>query len=316
MNVTLRHLRAFVAVAQAESFTAAASLIYLTQSTLTKTIRELECEVGVPLFERTTRRVVLTPHGAAFLPNAQKLLTDLDRSLADLVEHSSGSQGTVYIACGTAFASTVLPIVMRRLHKHHPGIRVRILNETSGGVVRRITSGEVDIGIGSPVGDDTDALVARRLLSARLGVLFPPNYPYYSSVVREDDLASLPLLRDELDTSIMSVLNQHMPRLWLGASSQFVVTDLDTQFQMVRAGIGPCVLSALAASHASAASLRYLLIESSRLQREVYAFTRKNTPLSPVAETFLEVVRQTLPSIAFRDGVTLEPEVVSSEVKI
>ena len=93
MNISLRHLRAFSAVAEAESFTAAARQLFLTQSTLTKTIRELEQEIGLALFERTTRKVVLTTQGNAFLPVARRLLNDFELLLSDLREKSAGSSG-------------------------------------------------------------------------------------------------------------------------------------------------------------------------------------------------------------------------------
>ena len=82
---------------------------------------------------------------------------------------SAGSSGSVYVASGMAFASCVLPEVLKRLKRDYPCIHVRLLDDTSGGVVRRIESGEVDIGIGSYVGAAGNKLDKRKLLSARLG---------------------------------------------------------------------------------------------------------------------------------------------------
>ena len=169
MNISLRHLRAFVAVAEAASFTTAARQLFLTQSTLTKTIRELEQEIGLTLFERTTRKVALTTQGNAFMPVARRLLNDFELLLSDLREKSAGSSGSVYVASSLAFASCVLPEVLKRLKQDYPCIHVRLLDDTSGGVVRRIESGEVDIGIGSYVGAAGNKLDKRKLLSARLG---------------------------------------------------------------------------------------------------------------------------------------------------
>ena len=139
-------------MAEAASFTTAARQLFLTQSTLTKTIRELEQEIGLTLFERTTRKVALTTQGNAFMPVARRLLNDFELLLSDLREKSAGSSGSVYVASSLAFASCVLPEVLKRLKQDYPCIHVRLLDDTSGGVVRRIESGEVDIGIGSYVG--------------------------------------------------------------------------------------------------------------------------------------------------------------------
>ncbi|KMN78956.1 LysR family transcriptional regulator [Chromobacterium sp. LK11] len=305
MNISLRHLRAFSAVAEAESFTAAARQLFLTQSTLTKTIRELEQEIGLTLFERTTRKVALTTQGNAFLPVARRLLNDFELLLSDLREKSAGSSGSVYVASGMAFASSVLPEVLKRLRRDYPCIHVRLLDDTSGGVVRRIESGEVDIGIGSYVGAAGDKLDKRQLLSARLGVMFPPGFEPPAGPLNCESLRQWPLLQDESDTSIMSALERSHPELWQQVASKITVTNLDMQFCLIRAGVGACVLSALAASHPSARDLPYRLFESAELQRDVHVFTRRGVPLSPAAFTFLQVLDEVLPTIAFHSGVTL-----------
>ncbi|QIY78757.1 LysR family transcriptional regulator [Chromobacterium violaceum] len=308
MTVSLRHLRAFVAVAQVESFTIAAKNLCLTQSTLTKTIRELEQAVGLSLFERTTRKVVLTAHGNAFLPNAHRLLNDFELTLSDLSEQSAGSSGSVQVACGMAFASCVLPEVFKRLRKDFPGIHVRLVDDTSGGVLRRITSGEVDLGIASCVNSVGRTLDKRLLLTARLGVMFPPDYLLPEGPLTAERLRELPLLQADDDSSIMSALGAAQPELWQHVNSRVVVTNLDTQVCLIRAGIGPCVLSALAASHPFAQALPYRLIDEPAIKREVYIFTRHGVPLSPAALTFLQVLDEVLPGIVLHPGVERLPK--------
>ncbi|MCD5361090.1 LysR family transcriptional regulator [Chromobacterium aquaticum] len=305
MNISLRHLRAFVAVAEASSFTTAARQLFLTQSTLTKTIRELEQEIGLTLFERTTRKVALTAQGNAFMPVARRLLNDFELLLSDLREKSAGSSGSVYVASSLAFASCVLPEVLKRLKQDYPCIHVRLLDDTSGGVVRRIESGEVDIGIGSYVGAAGNKLDKRKLLSARLGVMFPPGSQLPTGPLSGPSLRDLPLLQDEGDTSIMATLAHSLPGLWLQVNSKITVTNLDIQFALIRAGVGACVLSALAASHPTARDLPYRLLEAVGLQRDIHVFTRRGVPLSPAAFTFLQVLEEVLPDIAFHPGVTL-----------
>ncbi|KMN37737.1 LysR family transcriptional regulator [Chromobacterium sp. LK1] len=305
MNISLRHLRAFVAVAEAASFTTAARQLFLTQSTLTKTIRELEQEIGLTLFERTTRKVALTTQGNAFMPVARRLLNDFELLLSDLREKSAGSSGSVYVASSLAFASCVLPEVLKRLKQDYPCIHVRLLDDTSGGVVRRIESGEVDIGIGSYVGAAGNKLDKRKLLSARLGVMFPPGSQLPTGSLSGQSLRDLPLLQDEGDTSIMATLAHSQPGLWQQVNSKITVTNLDIQFALIRAGVGACVLSALAASHPTARDLPYRLLEAVGLQREIHIFTRRGVPLSPAAFTFLQVLEEVLPDIAFHPGVTL-----------
>lgn len=306
MNISLRQLRAFVAVAKTGSFTAAGRELHLTQSTLTKTIRELESEVHLQFFERTTRRVQLTSDGSAFLPVAKRLLQDFDLSLEDLREHASGHSGTVRVACGTAFATTVLPKAVSRFRSSHPGVLMHVLDDTSGGVVRRVATGEVDFGFGSMVGAGAKALSARRLLTARLGVLFPP--PRFGTLPGKVTLASLhalPLLRDNPDTSIATVLHERGVYFPQQGQETVEVSNLAVQFAMVRAGVGACVLSALAASHPSAKGLPFRLIQSPTVSRDIYLFSRRERVLSPAAEAFMQVLDAVLPTLDLHPGVSI-----------
>jgi DNA-binding transcriptional LysR family regulator len=306
MNVSLRHLRAFISVTQTGSFTAAASALFLTQSTLTKTIRELESEIGLQLFERTTRRVTLTAHGREFFPVAERLINDFNLSMSELRARSSGSAGLVNVASGLAFASTVFPHVVCELNQRYPNIHVSLLDDTSGGVVQRIEAGRVDLGIGSYVGVAKNVLDMRKILTARLGVLFPPGYKKIPAKIAGDDLAKLPILADVHDSSIASTLRENAPEFWEGLVNRVLVTNLDLQLSLVRKGTGVCIISALAASHPFAKGLPFRLIEKPSLQRDVFVFTRKGVPLSPSAVTFLSIIGEVLPRIDFVEGVKLE----------
>src|SRR5919205_1072597 len=98
MNITLKQLRAFAAVAREQSFTRAAERLHVTQSALTAAIKALEEELNLRLFDRSTRAVVLTPQGQHFLPVAEKLLRDLTESLDDLKTLADRQRGSVTVA--------------------------------------------------------------------------------------------------------------------------------------------------------------------------------------------------------------------------
>ncbi|KUY84071.1 LysR family transcriptional regulator [Burkholderia sp. RF4-BP95] len=312
MNVSLRHLRAFVAVARQGSFTAAATELCLTQSTLTKTIREFEAMLGVDVLERNTRRLSLTSYGASFFVDAVRILNDLELALKGINEQVRGCSGTVHVASGLAFGSTVMPRVIQALHAREPGIHVSLIDDTSGGVIRRIESGEVDVGIGSYIGMAGSVLNARLLLTARLGVVYPAGLTNVPVPLTLKDLSELAILRDADDSSIAAALRQYAPLLWERMARRVTVTSLDMQLALVRDGIGACVISALAASHPGALGLPYRLIESPVLQRDVYVFTRREVSLLPAAARFLEILTEVLPTIDFVDGVQLASDVVGA----
>jgi len=89
MNVELRHLRAFAAVADARSFSRAAEQLFITQPALTRTVRQLESLLGADLVDRGTHPVSLTPAGQAFLPYVTRILNHLDAGIAEVREHAT-----------------------------------------------------------------------------------------------------------------------------------------------------------------------------------------------------------------------------------
>jgi DNA-binding transcriptional LysR family regulator len=292
-------------VATANSFTAAAVTLSLTQSTLTKTIRELEIELGLTLFERSTRRVSLTSHGDVLLPIARRLLNEFDLSLAGFRERAAGSGGIVSVASDVAFASTVLPRAVRALQLEQPNIFVNVIEDTSGGVLRRVEAGEVDFGIGSHVGSTTNIVGVRHLLCSRLGVLFPPDFEAIPDRVTLDELHRLPLLRDPDDSGVAATLRKHLPELWSSMSRRIVVTHPDLQAALVREGAGVAIVSALTASHAACRGLPFKPIELPHLERNIHVFTRRGAQLWETALKLLAALNRALPTIAFANGVSL-----------
>lgn len=121
MDIT-EELRAFVATAQTGSFTAAAEQLGMSNRLTSKYVAELEARLGVRLFQRTTRRVGLTPAGEDLLLRAPALLDDLDILLADIAEGSKGYTGTIRISAAVTFGETYVAGMLGRFGQLHPGL--------------------------------------------------------------------------------------------------------------------------------------------------------------------------------------------------
>ncbi|QGZ56597.1 LysR family transcriptional regulator [Paraburkholderia acidiphila] len=305
MNISLRHLRAFVTIANEGSFTGAADSLCVTQSTLTKTIHELESSTGLSLFNRNTRKVFLSTHGATFLPVAQRIINDFNRSIEQLRQQSIGRAGTIAIASGMAFASTVLPCVIQTMTQRHPTINATVIDDTCHGIINRIANGHVDVGVGSYVGNATNIVSIQKLLTARLGVVFPPGYRNIPMVVSLDKIPNFPVICDMEESSIEIALKKYSPEIWMKLDRRVTVTSLDAQLSMVRHGIGVCIISALAASHPSVRDLPFRFFDTPGLQRDVYIFRSRMAPTSATTTTFISILEECLRETHFIEGVTL-----------
>ncbi|MGZ5236709.1 MAG: LysR substrate-binding domain-containing protein [Caldimonas sp.] len=152
----LRHLRYFVALAEYLSFTRAAARVHVTQSTLSHQIRQLEEEVGQPLFDRIGKKVVTTEAGELVLAFATRALKEVDLGLAMLKPGSGGLTGQVRIGATHTFNIGLIPECVALFLARHPTVRVRVEELAADQIVAKLHAGELDIGIAYRPTDPTD----------------------------------------------------------------------------------------------------------------------------------------------------------------
>ncbi len=290
MNLTQRQLRMFVTTAALTHISRASEALHISQPALTRALKEFETQLGAPLFVRTTRRLSLSAEGERFLPVAQRLLHDLQQAADTFQEQASGQQGMVTLAVGTAFGCTVLPGVLQAFVQSHPQVRVRVVDDNSAGITRRVAHSEVDFGIGSPVGD-RGTLQYRKLLSAPLGLLAHPAHYRLKAWARADELGQWPLLKESADTSIMHMLRTRGSGIVAQMDEGVEVSSLALQLALVRAGVGIAVLSALGASHREAQDLKFAPLRPA-VAREVFVITPQGRAPSPAAKALVDAIVQ------------------------
>jgi DNA-binding transcriptional LysR family regulator len=146
----LRHLRYFVAVADALSFARAARALNLSQPPLSRQIRALEEELGTALFARTKRSVQLTPAGAALLPEARRLLREADGLKAGAQRIAAGEVGTLALGFISVAAYNLLPELAPEFRRRHPGVKLVLQEATSDVLIAGLRQGDLDVGLVLP----------------------------------------------------------------------------------------------------------------------------------------------------------------------
>lgn len=144
----LRHLRYFIALTSSLNFTRAAERVHVTQSTLSHQIRQLEEEIGQHLFDRSSKRVVLTEAGESFLIYAARALTVIDQGLSELKQTVAPMTGTVRIGTTHTFNLGFLPDCIALFLKHNPTVKI-VIEELSGDAITEgLKAEQLDVGIG------------------------------------------------------------------------------------------------------------------------------------------------------------------------
>lgn len=142
----IRQLRAFVAIAEAGTFTAGAKRVHVTQAAISMQIRQLENELGARLFVRAPRRVVLTEAGEHLLHRARHILREHDAAQDEIAELAGAERGRLRIGSASAMVLTdPLPKILKELRRQHPRAEVSVSSGTSEYLVAQILGGELDL---------------------------------------------------------------------------------------------------------------------------------------------------------------------------
>ena len=147
----IRQLRYFVAVAETRHFGQAAEQLHMAQSPLSQAIRQLESQVGAPLFARTTRRVDLTPAGHAFLGDALRILASIDDAQQRVQDISAGLQGVLTVGTTDLVAYRILPRLARAVAQDLPDVTLRFVpGLLTVAQEDALSAGRIDLGVLRP----------------------------------------------------------------------------------------------------------------------------------------------------------------------
>lgn len=291
MNITLRQLRAFVAVARTGSFTLAAESLYITQSALSGLVKELEQTLGIRVFDRSTRRIHLSDMGRELLPLVEKILNDLDRVLSDVAERKSLKSGLVRVAAPQLMASTLLPEIIAAYNIEHPDIHVKLVDSVVESIVSRVFSSEVDFGIG-PERDPNSDITAESLFEGRFVAVFPRNHPLSDMPeVNWADLVAYPFisLQGQFTERLMLDLREAAGDIKFAPTNE--VAFMSTALAMVNAGLGVTACITYASSLITLYQLEMRPLVMPVVHRRFFTFTQNNRSLTPAAESFKAFVR-------------------------
>jgi DNA-binding transcriptional LysR family regulator len=293
-GITLRQLRAFVAVADSGGFAAASRRLHLTPSALSLLIKEMEGLLQLRLFDRNTRSSSLSHAGREFYPLAKKVLDDLTRAVDSTRDLEQKKRGTVRVACTPLYGATLLPELILKYRERYPGIAVYVLDSLNQQAVARVASGEADLGI-APQRSVPAEVTQHSLVRDRMLFICRKDHPLasarrvtWSQALREP----LVTLTQDFTSRLQADLYKHSSSLVLNPAHS--VSFITTALGMVQWGHGITVQPQSALPLLEPFGLVAVPLQAPVVWRELSLFHLKAVELSPAAASFAEFVQADL----------------------
>ncbi|HEY3186319.1 MAG TPA: LysR substrate-binding domain-containing protein [Solirubrobacteraceae bacterium] len=281
----LRKLRLFLAVVDHGSMTRAAEAEFVAQPSVSQAIRELEVELGTPLFHRVGRRVVLTPAGEALVGPARQTLRDVETGRAAVEAVAGLGAGRLDLGALPTLAIDPLAPMVGAFRHEHPRVTVALADPTDADALEDlVVTGACELGLGVRQAT-TPTLVSRQLATQDLLAVLPPGTPPPSRSLALSALARYPLVTAPRGTATRGQLEDAFAEAGLTPQIAVETSQREAILPLVLAGAGATLYPRALADQAAALGATVAPLRP-RLTRPVFLFHR-NGPLSPAADAFL-----------------------------
>lgn len=244
MRASLRHFRIFVATAETGQISKAAATLFTSQPVVTESIKALEAEIGLKLFERHAKGVSLTSEGAVFLRHARAVITAAAEAMQAPHRVRHDMTGVVKLACTHTVAGYYLPPLLARFHRQYPGIKVDLVEMTRTQIEESLISGEAEVALCliSPL-ERLDEIDTDVLTRSKRRLWLPSNHPLLGKKsIRLRDVQSEPYILLTIDDA-----GETTQRYWHAAGLSpnviFRTTSMEATRNLVASGLGVTILS-------------------------------------------------------------------------
>ena len=285
--MTIRQLEVFLAIAHAQSFSRAAERIHLSQPTLSEHMKELEAELGVPLFIRHSRSVSLTEPGRVFEDYATRVVATLAAGRQAIAELDGLKRGSLVVGASTTPGTYVLPARIAKFRETYPGITVALRIGNSRAVEERVRDGEVDLAvIGGHVLGPTERCVAAGVVD-ELQLIVPPNYAVKAGILPPARLARERLLIREEGSATRQATERALRQAGVTFRPAMELDHTETIKRAVMAGLGVAFVSRYAVEdEVRSGRLRVLPVQRMNIRRHFHVIHDERRPLSASARAF------------------------------
>ena len=296
MNLSARDIQALLALAEVKNFTRAAARCHLSQPAFSALIKALEASVGLQLFDRSTRHVLLTPEGERFLLSAQRIAAELEDCAKAMRDTAQLARGHVAVALLPSLAAGWLPPVLAQFMARHPGVDLALLDVLSEPCIAAVAHGEADFALAA-IRADTPDLQAEPFCSDDFHLVCREDHALAAQDRLEvADLLPWPFVHLARHSSV----RQYLDAAFFPQSMHTLVEveQLATVMGLVHAGLGISVVPALSLFHFDKPGLITRPLSLPGMERQIYLVRRRERSLSLPAQALYRLMLEQRPQFS------------------
>lgn len=290
----IRHLQYFVEAARFQSFTKAAQSLYITQPTISKMIKNLEEELGVVLFERVGKKIVLTDAGSILLAQAQRMVQSFSQMNASLSELMELKAGHIRIGLPPMVGVSFFPRIIGQFREKHPKVTMQLFEHGAKKVEADVGSGELDIGV-ILLPTNEEKFESFCFVRQSLMLVVPPSHKLAArDEVSLMELKEEPFLLFHEDFTLHDRIIAECEKLGFRPDVVYKSTQWDFISEMAAANLGIALLPEAICRELDRERLRVIPLTSPSIPWHLAMIWRRGGYLSYAAREWIAFARETL----------------------
>lgn len=289
--MTLKQIRAFLAVAQSLSFAVACERLHLSQSALSLTIKALEEGLGGRLFSRNTRNVALTPEGESLLPLARRLIADWDNAEDEMRQRFTLQRGRVTLAAIPSFAGNLLPPILKTFRALYPNVNVTVNDVINEQVLEMVRDRHVELGVAFEPMQSSSLAFTPLYLDRFVAVVPLDSALAQRSEVHWKTLLEQPFITLQRPSTVRVMLEEHLQARGMKLPVEFESHQLATVGRMVASGLGVSAVPALCVGQMHELGARCITLSDPVIERAIGVLTKPGHELSAAAQALFDTLK-------------------------
>ncbi len=242
MNIELRHFRLISAIVEKKSLSGASKILHQTPSALSYQLKEAELQVGIPLFNRVGRKMVLTSIGERFLSSSKIILQELDVLTYDIKQLNQDQRGTIRISTECHTTYYWLPLVLRKFSQHYPHVKIDVRYNSTEDPLSLLFAGELDMMISYTYKQDKNIRQIELFRDEMLAIMAADHFFTQKAHLEAVDFTQVTLITHASSLEQTNIYEELLKDKKLSPKDIIHIPFTEAAIALVKEGIGIMVL--------------------------------------------------------------------------